>query len=126
MSDVLIVEDEANVRELLRHVLGRAGISFRTAFTGQQALKLAQVDWPVVVLLDLTLPGQVDGWQVWDVLAELAAGRALRVVVFAAELNPVDHMQAALRGAYGILRKPVLPGVLVATLQQALAHNGLR
>ena len=120
MSDVLIVEDELGVRQFLKHVLQRADIPFRVATTGEQALKLAAANWPTVVLLDLTLPGRWDGWQVWEGLSILAGERPLRVVVFAAALTEADKVQAARRGAWGSLRKPVLPSTLIATLRQAL------
>jgi two-component system OmpR family response regulator len=121
MKDVLIVEDEPGVREFLRHALSQACIPFRLVPNGQQALASARLAWPTGVLLDLTLPGDLDGWQVWDRLAAMAAGRPLRVVVFAGELDRQDRALAAQRGAFGLVRKPASKMHLVEILQRVLA-----
>ena len=120
MSDVLIVDDEPGVREFLRHALAGAGLPCRAAASGSQALSLARSAWPAVVMLDLTLPGRLDGWATWEALDELAAGRPLRVLVFAAELDSQDRARAVERGAWRVLRKPVARGPLVEALRQAL------
>ena len=125
MSDVLIIEDELGVREFLRHALSRVAIPYRAATSGTQALKLASGCWPGVVLLDLTLPGRLDGWQVWDALSEMSAGRPLQVVVFAAELTDSDQAQALQRNACGILRKPASPERLVTTIREVLEQAEL-
>jgi two-component system C4-dicarboxylate transport response regulator DctD len=125
MNDLLIVEDELGVREFLRQALGRAGIPFRIATSGTQALALAEVDWPGAVLLDLTLPGRLDGWQVWDALLAFSAERLLRVVVFTAELDGDDRARAIARSAFGILRKPTLMAQLLEVVSRALDWSAL-
>ena len=120
MNDVLIVEDEAGVRAFLQQALGRVTLPFRTAPNGPKALQLAREGWPAIVLLDLTLPGKLDGWQVWDALREMAQGRPLRVIVCAADVDSVVRAESAGRGAAGLLRKPVLLDDLVMSIHQAL------
>lgn len=120
MSDVLIVDDEPGVRESVRQGLRQAGLACRAVGSGHAALNAAREAWPAVVLLDLTLPGAWDGWQVWDRLIALSAGRALRVVVFAGGLDASDRTNAAQRGARAFLRKPATRTQLVRVLKQAL------
>jgi two-component system OmpR family response regulator len=120
MTDVLIVEDEPGIREFLRQALSQSAIPFRIVAGGMQALESARLAWPTGVLLDLTLPGRLDGWQVWDRLAAMSAGRPLRVVVFAADLDSQDRAWAEQRGAFGIVRKPASKALLVETLNRAL------
>jgi len=123
MNDVLIVEDEYDVREFIGQTLRRAGIACRMAGTGVQALNQARLSWPGLVLLDLSLPGQLDGWQVWDSLYQMSAGRPLRVVIFAAEVSGDDRALADEWGALAIIVKPVRASQLVAIIQKTLSQN---
>jgi CheY-like chemotaxis protein len=122
MPDVLIVEDEFALCEFLTYALRREMLPFRLAQSGQEALDLAAELWPSVVLLDLSLPGMLDGWQVWDTLQERADQRPLRVILFAAELGFAAEWQARQRSVWAILRKPVSRSRLVERLRAALAE----
>ncbi len=123
MPDILVVEDDFALVEFVRRALGRDGIPFRLAQDGGEALHLAAERWPAAVLLDLTLPGALDGWQVWDALLAQAGRQTLRVILFAAELDSHDRQQARHRAAWAVLRKPVSRAQLVDRLRQALAES---
>ena len=125
MPDILIVEDEFALGEFVRRALDREGIPHRLAQNGAEALSLAVEQWPAAVLLDLTLPGALDGWQIWDGLLARAAGRPLRVLLFAAELDSHDRQQARQRAAWAVLRKPVSRSQLVERVRQALAESAV-
>ena len=62
-QQILIVEDEADIRELLRFNLEREGFTVHEAADGTQGLALARQHTPDLVLLDVMLPG-VDGFEV--------------------------------------------------------------
>jgi DNA-binding response OmpR family regulator len=121
MIDVLVVDDEPGVQAFVQMTLQRANMYCRTAATGESALKLASASWPHVFLIDLALPGRLDGWQLWDALAAQAHGRDLRVVVFGGDIRGEADAEARRRGACAILRKPVTPRELMQGLVQALS-----
>lgn len=123
MSGVLILEDDPAMRDMLRQALTRAGLPFRMATSGARALHLAQDAWPIVMLLDLTIPGNLDGWQVWAALEEQAAGRALNVILFAAELDQSDRDRARQMGACAILHKPVRLDELIAVIHCVVSQH---
>ncbi len=125
MPDVLVVEDDFALGEFVSRALGRDGIPYRLAQDGGEALHLAAEQWPAAVLLDLTLPGTLDGWQVWDALLAKAGGQTLRVILFAAELDSHDWQQAQQRAAWAVLRKPVSRAQLVDRLRRALAESAI-
>ena len=125
MTDVLVVEDNFALGEFIRQSLRRGGVPYRLAQDGQQALGLADEEWPGVVLLDLTLPGTLDGWQLWDELLARSNGRRLRVILFAAVLEDVDLQQAHLRGTWAILRKPVTRARLTQVVREVLGTAAL-
>lgn len=120
MKNVLVIEDEPDVQELLSELLARGHLSCQIAGEGLMALKLAKAQWPQVVLLDLTLPGEWDGWQVWDRLLAMADGRPLRVILFTAAVTESGLEEARRRGAFAIAPKPVRPRQLMAVLERAL------
>ena len=124
MSDILVVEDEPSVQALLIELLDRGGIPYRMAGDGATALALAGEKWPRVVLLDLTLPGDLDGWQVWDGLLQIAAERPQEIILFTAVLDSLGEQEAQKRGVYAVARKPIKPRELIAVLQRALEAHG--
>ena len=128
MSDVLIVDDEPNVRVYFPLSLSASGFTCRTAASREQALAAAEAQWPDVVLLDLSLTEAEakDGWQVWDDLAARAEGRELRVILLSGELLDDDQTEARRRGAVGALSKTTRVGNLVAAIRRALGRKADR
>jgi DNA-binding response OmpR family regulator len=119
MADIVIVEDEPSVRDFLRLTLANAGHTCREAAGPRRALELIQECWPDLVLVDLTLPER-DGWALWQDLRDASQGRELRVVLCGAGISDAAAARALELGALGILRKPVRPQKLVATVAGAL------
>lgn len=115
MNDVLIVDDDAGVRQFLKAALSRQGLAFRVAISGARALEAASDAWPAVILLDLGLP-DLDGWAVWDRLHAAANGRPLRVLLLSGETGPEIEAEVRARNGLGVLRKPVRPDQLAARL----------
>lgn len=74
MSDILIVDDDAGVRQFLKAALSRQGLVFRVAINGARALDAVADAWPAVVLLDLE-PGQGARFTFTLPAAEAAGGR---------------------------------------------------
>jgi CheY-like chemotaxis protein len=116
VSEVLVVDDSADIRLLARTLLRRAGHQVREAGSAEEALLLIVAEAPDVVLLDLQLPG-MDGWAL---LAELRAQNRLdrtRVVLFSAHVDPAELRRAPEAGASGYLVKPFTAVDLLACIQ---------
>ena len=106
---VLIVEDDAPVRALLRSVLELEGWEVHEAEDGVQAVALAKAERPHGVLLDVMIPDK-DGF---DVLAELRHtehGRAMAIVMLTAKTRPSDILRGTRLGADLYITKPFDPG----------------
>ncbi|HEY9722464.1 MAG TPA: response regulator [Oscillatoriaceae cyanobacterium] len=117
---VLIVDDEADARALVREVLATAGYASVEASNGHEALAAIAKQRPSLVVLDLTMP-ELDGFAVLDRLASDPALRALPVVVLTAmALTPEDEARL-MQGAQMVLNKAEMtPDALLEQLKRVL------
>jgi len=107
---VLIVEDEEDLRELMRHALQMRGYRVVTAAEGTEALrKIDDIGPPCVVLLDLLMPG-MNGWDFFEKLRQRPELASVPVIV---------HSSAAARAPQGVtrvLQKPLAFETLVSVV----------
>ena len=118
METVLVVEDERDIRELLRRYLARAGISVLTATTGAEALLALEQSAPDLVLLDLGLP-DIDGLEVLEQARPVAP-----VIVLTARSTVPDRITGLRAGADDYVTKPFSPTEVVLRVQAVLARRG--
>jgi len=119
-AKILVVDDEAAIRRLLRNTLTRAGYAVVEAEDGRQALHQVAVEHPSAVLLDLGLPDR-DGLSLIPLLR--THGDAVILVVSARDA--VDEKVTALDlGADDFITKPFDSEELLARLRVALRHRG--
>jgi CheY-like chemotaxis protein len=119
MSDVLVVDDSADIRLLARTLLRRAGHQVREAGSAEEALTLIEAAPPDVVLLDLQLPG-MDGWGLLAELREQGRLERTRVILFSAHVDPAELRRAPNEGASAYLVKPFTAQDLLAAVGPAL------
>jgi two-component system KDP operon response regulator KdpE len=118
-AKILVVDDEAAIRRLLRNTLLRAGHQVVEAANGRQALQQAAAEHPDAVLLDLGLPDR-DGLTLIPLLRK--PGEAVLLIVSAR--GAVDEKVAALDlGADDFVTKPFDADELLARLRVALRHQ---
>ncbi|MEO7085863.1 MAG: sigma-54 dependent transcriptional regulator [Gemmatimonadaceae bacterium] len=113
MPSVLIIDDEPNIRRMVAALLSAEGYETRDAPDGATGLARAIDSEPDVVLLDLMMPGQIDG------MATLARIREtlpdVPVVMMSGKAGLSDAVNATKLGAFNFLEKPLSPeGVLLA------------
>uniref|UniRef100_A0A832I5E2 Response regulator transcription factor n=1 Tax=Eiseniibacteriota bacterium TaxID=2212470 RepID=A0A832I5E2_UNCEI len=120
MADlVLVVEDEKEIRELLRYNLERAGYRVTTVADGEEGLRRVFASRPDAVVLDLMLPGR-SGLEVLREIRGEPATRDLPVVVLTARAAEMDKLLGFEHGADDYLTKPFSPRELIARLQALL------
>src|SRR5579862_1636999 len=121
---ILVIDDEAAIRESLKMTLEYEGYEVLAAPTGQEGLSLAEREAPDLVLLDVKMPG-MDGLEVLDRLH--AMNEALPVVMISAHGTPSTAVDAIRRGALDFLEKPFESTErLRVTIQNALEQARLR
>lgn len=92
MNKVLIVEDEASIRGFLKINLIRNGFNVIEASSGEEALKLVEIESPLIVILDIMLPG-IDGFQVGKILRERS--QKLGIIMLTAKGQDIDKIGRA-------------------------------
>jgi DNA-binding response OmpR family regulator len=122
MPTVLVVEDERDIREVLRRYLERAGLSVLTTGTGAEAIRLLTSAPPDLVVLDLGLP-DVDGT---DVLREIQVAGRPPVLVLTARSTVDDRIHGLQLGADDYVTKPFSPAEVVLRVQAVLHRSGGR
>ena len=117
MKPVLVVDDEAIVRESIRDWLKDAGYEVSVAESGEEALKLIQKQNFGVMILDLRLPGMTG----IDVLKKVKALKPnIKSVVITAYPTMLTQEEAAKLGAIDYLVKPVFPDKLEELIRETL------
>jgi DNA-binding response OmpR family regulator len=119
MPTVLVVEDERDIREVLRRYLERAGLSVLTTATGAEAIRFLTSAPPDLVILDLGLP-DVDGT---DVLREIHAAGRPPVLVLTARSTVEDRIHGLQLGADDYVTKPFSPAEVVLRVQAVLHRS---
>jgi phosphate regulon transcriptional regulator PhoB len=120
-SDVLVVEDEPDIRNLIVHHLERDGFRCRAAATGSDALAAVRTAVPDLVVLDLMLPG-MDGLEVCRRLR--ASASTLPIIMLTAKADEVDRIVGLELGADDYVVKPFSPKELVARVRAVLRRAG--
>jgi two-component system KDP operon response regulator KdpE len=117
-AKVLIVEDDAHIRRLLRVAAERVGYRVGEAATAREGLSLLDIDKPDIVLLDLGLPDR-DGIE----LIQLAKARGAAVMVVSARDSTSEKVAALDLGADDYVTKPFDTEELLARIRTALRHR---
>ena len=116
---ILVVDDEATVRNTIRKYLEREGFAVETAVDGVSALEKAQQFQPNLIILDVMLP-KVDGI---EVLRQLRQDSDVYVLMLTAKADEIDKVIGLTMGADDYLTKPFSPRELVARVQAILRRD---
>lgn len=119
---ILVVEDEKDIRELVRFHLEQEGYAVREAETGEEAIERVTNDRPALIVLDLMLPG-TDGLEVCRRLRATSATATLPIIMLTAKAGEVDRVLGLEIGADDYLTKPFSPRELVARVRAVLRRT---
>ncbi len=106
MKKILIVEDQLDVQKLLEMVLRGEGRQLLLTGSGEEAVKMAREFIPDVILLDVMLPGEMNGYEVARTLKENPATVGCAIIVITAKVQEKDIAEAFDAGADDYVGKP--------------------
>jgi CheY-like chemotaxis protein/DNA-binding CsgD family transcriptional regulator len=120
MATVLVVDDEADLRELVRINLSLDGHRVLLAADGDEALQVVHDEPPDVIVLDVKMPRR-DGWEVLGTIkAEAPAQAQIPVLMLTAMTDELDQVRGGIEGAIRYITKPFAVADLRAAVTQAL------
>src|SRR3954465_8854584 len=124
-ADILIVDDEADIRDLVSGILQDEGYGARVAGNSDDALTAITARRPNLLFLDIWLQGsKLDGLQVLDIVREQHP--ELPVVMISGHGNIETAVSAIKRGAYDFIEKPFKADRLVLVANRALENSRLK
>ncbi|HEX2561126.1 sigma-54 dependent transcriptional regulator [Phenylobacterium sp.] len=124
-ADVLVVDDEADIRELVAGILSDEGYKVRTAANSEEALAAIKARNPALLILDIWMSGGgLDGLELLDLVKSLDAD--LPVIMISGHGNIETAVSAIKRGAYEFLEKPFKSDRLLLVVERALEAANLR
>jgi two-component system nitrogen regulation response regulator NtrX len=124
-ADVLVVDDEADIRDLVAGILTDEGYDVRTASDSESALAAIRARKPSLLILDIWMAGGgIDGLELLDLVRALDAD--LPVIMISGHGNIETAVSAIKRGAYEFLEKPFKSDRLLLVVERALETTSLR
>jgi CheY-like chemotaxis protein len=112
---VLVVEDEEDLREMIREALELNGYGVVTAEDGRQALmKISGIEQLCLVLIDLLMPG-MNGWDLFHELKRRSELVSVPIIVYSSVASRAPN------GAARVLQKPLTFGELLSTVREYCA-----
>ncbi|MDO9431728.1 MAG: sigma-54 dependent transcriptional regulator [Pseudomonadota bacterium] len=124
-ADVLVVDDEADIRELVAGILSDEGYAVRTANDSESALAAVKLRKPALLILDIWMQGGgMDGLELLDLVKELDVD--IPVIMISGHGNIETAVSAIKRGAYEFLEKPFKSDRLLLCVERALETSNLK
>jgi len=121
-ESILVVEDEADIQDLIVRTLTREGYPVQAAGTGEDARDMIKASPPSLVLLDLMLPG-IDGLELCRILKRDSATEGIPIMMLTAKGEESDIVAGLELGADDYMTKPFSPNVLLARIRAVLRRG---
>jgi CheY-like chemotaxis protein len=115
---ILVVEDQDSIRRMIEALVQARGYEVTAVSSGVKALDVASTDPPDMVLLDLNLPGQFDGFDVCTRLRADPITRTVPVVIISAMDDDDSRARATAAGATAYYTKPFSPIALLKEIDR--------
>lgn len=121
MAKILIIDDDACNRDILKTRLEQSGYEVAEASNGEEGVRLARELLPDLVILDVMMP-KVDGWLACRILKSSEETKGIPVVMLTARSQQIEEMRGWESGADEYVTKPCEHQRLLTTVAQLLAQ----
>jgi two-component system alkaline phosphatase synthesis response regulator PhoP len=124
MVSILIIDDEEDIRELLKYNLKKEGYLVEVAENGEVGLALMKEMQPDLILLDVMMPG-MDGIEVCDAIRAIPGFQQTLICFLTARNEDYSQIAGLDSGADDYVAKPVRPKVLISRINALLRRKGM-
>lgn len=124
LTDILVIDDDAFIRQLLVEVLSADGRQITTAPTGAEGLARLAESPPALVLLDLGLP-DISGLTLLRLMRSATGWEDVKILMLTASTDMDNVIAAKQSGALGYVCKPVQSDMLIEMVNDVLARDDL-
>ncbi|MBU0960980.1 MAG: response regulator transcription factor, partial [Proteobacteria bacterium] len=121
-ASILVVEDDADIQQLVSYNLIKSGFNVTCADSGEEALQLLEQEQVDLIILDLMLPGK-DGMEVCRVIREKPESAQPPIIMLTAKSEEDDIVSGLACGADDYVTKPFSPRILIARVQALLRRE---
>jgi DNA-binding response OmpR family regulator len=123
-KQILCIEDEPEMIDLIRLILGRRGFEVKGAGGGMEGIKMVREEHPDLVLLDLMMP-DMDGWEVYQQMKADETTRNIPVIVVTAKAQSIDKVLGLhIAKVDDYIAKPFSPQELLNSVEKVFAKQG--
>jgi two-component system response regulator VicR len=122
-KQILCIEDEPEMIDLIRLILGRRGFDVKGASGGMEGIKMVRQEHPDLVLLDLMMP-DMDGWEVYQQMKADETTRNIPVIVVTAKAQSIDKVLGLhIAKVDDYIAKPFSPQELLNSVDKVFAKQ---
>ena len=119
-KSILCIEDEAEMIDLMRLILGRRGYDVKGAISGMEGLKMIREHAPDLILLDLMMP-EMDGWEVYQQIKADEKMKGTPVIVVTAKAQSIDRVLGLhIAKVDDYIAKPFSPQEFLTSVEKVL------
>lgn len=119
MKTILLVDDEEDFHRILKRIIEPAGYRTVSALSAEEALRMAKVFAPCLVIVDWNLPGMT-GVELVKQLRSLPRFNSIPIIMYTIRNSEEEQISAYSANIQAYLNKPTAPAILLAKIEQLL------
>lgn len=120
MKTILVVDDQKEVRELVEVTLRSDGYQIFQATNGKEAVDIAKTHKPDVVIMDIMMPGDLDGIEATRLVKQNPDTQHIKIIMLTAKGQSTDFDAGFAAGADGYFTKPFSPLDLIKKVEEVI------
>jgi two-component system, OmpR family, phosphate regulon response regulator PhoB len=124
MKKILIIEDQPDIRKLIKLTMDTSESLVYEAFNAESGLAMVETLKPDIILLDIMMPGKIDGLQLCVILKSDYRFNDIPIILVTARGQLVDKQVGLEAGADEYIAKPFSPIKLIETVESLLLRRG--
>lgn len=122
MENILVIEDDKDTNDIIITILTDAGFNSSSAYDGEEGLRMAELNQPDVIILDLMLP-KINGLEVCRILNSNEKTRSIPIIILTAKRELSTKLSSFVAGAKRFLTKPFEGQDLINEIQRTIRQR---